>query len=76
MTAADLVTSKAKGSKLRLEVPNHDTAVQATRDQLLHVVVECNRCHCILMAPERPFQCRILRLHKKHIRGLQHSVDR
>ena len=71
MTAADHVTSESKGSKLRLKVPNHDTAIQATRDQLFHVVVECNRCHRVLMPPERPFQCGILRLHKKHIGGFQ-----
>lgn len=42
MQSTDLVTSKPEGSQLRFEIPDHDTAVQAARDELLHVVVECH----------------------------------
>lgn len=58
----DLVSRKTEGTKLGLEVPDHDAAIQATRDQLFHVVVEGNRGYCILVTAKGPLQSRILGL--------------
>lgn len=58
----DLVSSKTEGTKLGLEVPDHHAAIQATRYELFHVVVEGNRSDCILVTPKGPLQGRVFGL--------------
>lgn len=51
-----LVICESEGTQLRFEVPNHETAILRSRNELLHVGIEGNAVYRILVSAEGPLQ--------------------